>query len=262
MLKFYDHAAAASNGLGVWSGSALDRVMADADAVGMALIQGTAPKVVAVAMAVLGCVVIAVAGDQIPAGILGIGVAMCAALSVATARRTGDASRMRSALRMEMVTAADAWPEMASLGVAEKLRHRTLGRLAGFESAQFRQAVSRAWTTGAFRSVTAATLLMVVVSTAQSGADVSTLVFVALLATGVMGSAERIGPATEEGILAKRADERLAGERFSPWFVLGGGVVLAGVYIGSFLHLPRRRTPASVPECLPIEERRAAAERP
>jgi drug/metabolite transporter (DMT)-like permease len=54
----------------------------------------------------------------------------------------------------------------------------------------------------------------------------------------------------------------LTGERFSPWFLLGGGVVLAGVYIGSFLHLPRRRTPASVPECLPLEERRPAAQRP
>jgi len=52
----------------------------------------------------------------------------------------------------------------------------------------------------------------------------------------------------------------LTGERFSPWFLVGGGVVLAGVYVGSFLHLPRRRTPASVPECLPLEERRAAAQ--
>jgi drug/metabolite transporter (DMT)-like permease len=53
----------------------------------------------------------------------------------------------------------------------------------------------------------------------------------------------------------------LTGERFSPWFLLGGGVVLAGVYIGSFLHLPRRM-PASVPECLPLEEGRAAAQPP
>lgn len=50
----------------------------------------------------------------------------------------------------------------------------------------------------------------------------------------------------------------LIGERFTPWFLLGGGVVLAGVYVGSFLHLPQRRTPASVPECLPLEESRAA----
>jgi drug/metabolite transporter (DMT)-like permease len=55
----------------------------------------------------------------------------------------------------------------------------------------------------------------------------------------------------------------LTGERFTPWFLLGGGVVLAGVYIGSFLHLPRRHTATtSVPECLPIEERAATAEGP
>jgi drug/metabolite transporter (DMT)-like permease len=54
----------------------------------------------------------------------------------------------------------------------------------------------------------------------------------------------------------------LTGERFSPWFLVGGGVVLAGVYIGSFLHLRQRRTPASVPECLPLGEGRSAAQPP
>jgi drug/metabolite transporter (DMT)-like permease len=55
----------------------------------------------------------------------------------------------------------------------------------------------------------------------------------------------------------------LTGERFTPWFLLGGGVVLAGVYIGSFLHPPRRRTATtSVPECLPLEKRAAPAESP
>jgi drug/metabolite transporter (DMT)-like permease len=52
----------------------------------------------------------------------------------------------------------------------------------------------------------------------------------------------------------------LTGERFTPWFLLGGGVVLAGVYIGSFLRLPRRRTATtSVPECLAVEEDTAPA---
>jgi drug/metabolite transporter (DMT)-like permease len=55
----------------------------------------------------------------------------------------------------------------------------------------------------------------------------------------------------------------LTGERFTPWFLLGGGVVLAGVYIGSFLQLPRRRmATTSVPECLPIEESAVTAEGP
>ena len=54
----------------------------------------------------------------------------------------------------------------------------------------------------------------------------------------------------------------LTGERFSPWFVLGGAVVLAGVYIGSFLHLPRRPAQASIPECLALEERSVAGQTP
>lgn len=54
----------------------------------------------------------------------------------------------------------------------------------------------------------------------------------------------------------------LTGERFSPWFVLGGAVVLAGVYIGSFLHLPRRRAQASIPECLALEEPSVAGQTP
>jgi drug/metabolite transporter (DMT)-like permease len=59
----------------------------------------------------------------------------------------------------------------------------------------------------------------------------------------------------------------LTGERFTPWFVLGGGVVLAGVYIGSFLHLPQRRprrrtATSSVPECLALEEQADVASAP
>jgi ATP-binding cassette subfamily C protein CydC len=111
---------------------------------------------------------------------------------------------------MEMVSAADAWPEMASLGVADQLRQRTLRRVATLESGQFRSAARRAWTAGVARYVTAATLLLVVVSTSNSGADVSTLVFVALLATGVMGNAERLGAAAEAGVQANQANGRLA----------------------------------------------------
>jgi ATP-binding cassette subfamily C protein CydC len=209
-LRFYDRAAATSGAHGGWSGQALDRVMADADTVGMALIQATAPKVVASVMAALGCLVIAVAGYPFSAAILGVAVVMAAVLAIATAGRADDASRMRGALRMELVTAADAWPEMASLGVAGHLRLHTLRLVASFEGGQFRQALIRAWTTAVARSVTAATLVIVVVSTSMSGADVSALVFVALLATGVMSNAERLCAAAEAELLAQRADGRLA----------------------------------------------------
>ena len=59
-LAFYDRTAAAPTAHGAWSGQSLDRVMADADTTGMALIQATAPMVVAAAMTAGGCLVIAI----------------------------------------------------------------------------------------------------------------------------------------------------------------------------------------------------------
>jgi hypothetical protein len=61
-LRFYDRAAARPSTHGAWSGQLLDRVMADADAEGMALIQATTPMVTACAMTAGGCLVFALAG--------------------------------------------------------------------------------------------------------------------------------------------------------------------------------------------------------
>jgi drug/metabolite transporter (DMT)-like permease len=47
----------------------------------------------------------------------------------------------------------------------------------------------------------------------------------------------------------------LTGERFSLAFVVGGFVMLAGVYIGAFgVHRPRRSSATSMPECLPVDD--------
>jgi drug/metabolite transporter (DMT)-like permease len=46
----------------------------------------------------------------------------------------------------------------------------------------------------------------------------------------------------------------LLGERVSPSFVVGGALVLAGVYVGAFMKIrPRRSSATSLPECLPID---------
>ena len=51
----------------------------------------------------------------------------------------------------------------------------------------------------------------------------------------------------------------LTGERFSPWFGLGGVVILACVYLGAFLRIrPTRSSASSAPECLPIDACAAA----
>ena len=209
-LRFYDRVAAERGTHRTWSGQSLDRVMADADTTGMALIRATAPMIVAAAMAAGGCLAIMLAGYPLVAVVLAVAAAASAALAIFTARRTDNGSRTRSCLRTELVTAVEAWTEMASLGAADQLAHRTLHRLATFEGQRFQHAMTTARTLATARAVTGGTVLITVALTAAGGATVSTLVFLALLAAGVMVNAERLVAATEAWALARQADERLA----------------------------------------------------
>jgi drug/metabolite transporter (DMT)-like permease len=46
----------------------------------------------------------------------------------------------------------------------------------------------------------------------------------------------------------------LISEQVSAWFLVGGAIALAGVYVGAFLKIrPRRSSATSLPECLPID---------
>ena len=209
-LRFYDHAAADSGTHGAWSGQSLDRVMADADTKGMALIRATAPMIVAAGLTAGGYLAIMLAGYPLVAVVLAVAAAVCAALAIITARRTDDGSHTRSALRTELVTAVGAWTEMASLGAADQLAHRTLRRLATFEVQRFHHGVTTARALGGARAITAAAMLLTVMLVARSGANVATLVFLALLVAGVMVNAERLIAATQARTLARQADKRLA----------------------------------------------------
>jgi ATP-binding cassette subfamily C protein CydC len=209
-LGFYDRAAAEPGTHGIWSGAALDRVMADADTAGMALIQATAPATVAVAATAGGCLVITLTGYPLAAVVLALAAGTCAALAFLNARRVDDGSHSRSALRAELVTAVDAWTEMASLGAADRLAHRTMDRLHAFEDRRYRSAVRTAWALGGARAVAALALLLTLVTVAGRGADVVTLAFLTLVVAGVLGSAERLVAAAESARSAKRADQRLA----------------------------------------------------
>ena len=208
-LRFYDRAAAEPCTHGAWSGQLLDRVMADADTEGMALIQATTPMGTACAMSAGGCLVVALAGYPLTAAIIAVAAVACAALAAASAHQASDPARARGALRAELVTAVAAWPEMASLGAADQLAGRALGRLAAFEGQTFRHAAATARTQGTLRAITAAALLLTVVLAAERGGSVSTLVFLALLAFGVLGSAERLVAAAEARVLARQAAGRL-----------------------------------------------------
>jgi ATP-binding cassette subfamily C protein CydC len=209
-LRFYDLVAAEPGTTRTWSGRSLDRVMADADSRGMALIRATTPMVVAAAMTVGGCLAIVFAGYPLVALVLAVATAACAGLAIIAARRADDGSRARGALRTELVTAVGAWPEMASLGAAEHLAHRTLSRLAAFERRRLDQAAIQARSRGLIRTVTATVLLLTTLSALRTGAEVPPLVFLALLTVGVMANVERLVAAAEAHVFARQAAARLS----------------------------------------------------
>jgi ATP-binding cassette subfamily C protein CydC len=208
-LRFYDRAAE-RDAARTWSGESLDRVMADADTKGMAIMQATAPMVVAGATTAAGSIAIMIAGYPLTATIVAVAAALCAGLAIGSVRHADDASQARSALRTEFVAAVEAWTEMASLGAADQLARRTLQRVDTFEKSRLRQASTRATSVGMTRAVTAATLLLAVVATSSNGAGVATLVFVVLLAAGVMANSERLVAAAEAQVASHQADERLS----------------------------------------------------
>jgi ATP-binding cassette subfamily C protein CydC len=208
-LRFYDRAADTTGTGGAWAGEALDRVLADADTDGMALIQATTPMIVAAAVTTTACLVILLAGYPITALIVALAAALCAGLAARAAPQVDDGGTNRTALRTELVTAVEAWPEMASLGATDELTHRTLRTLTAFEQRRFRHAATQARSTGLARAVSAAALLLAVASAARDGASVSTLVFLELLTVGVMTSAERLVPATQARTIAQQARARL-----------------------------------------------------
>jgi ATP-binding cassette subfamily C protein CydC len=198
-LTVYDRAAQSERP--GWSGQSLDRIMADADTTGMALIQATAPVLVTAVVTAGGCLTIALVGLPVVALVLAAGVIACVLLAVASARRTDDASRTRALLRTELVTAVDAWPEMASLGATDQLVRRTLRRLAAFEESTATTALA----VGGARAVTAVALFLTVVL----ATPVTTLVFVALLVGGVMANAERLISTAGARVKAGQANARL-----------------------------------------------------
>ena len=209
-LAFYDRAAIQPEARGTWSGQSLDRVVADADATGMALIQATAPIVAAAVMTVSGCTAIVIAGFPLTAAIVAACAALCAALAFAAAGRAHDASPARGALRTELVTTSEAWAEMASLGAVGHLAERTLQRLTAFEDSRQRTVSAQAGATAATRAVTAVTLTLTLVSAVRDNATAPALVFLALLTTGVLGYAERLIAAAHARALAQQAAKRLA----------------------------------------------------
>jgi ATP-binding cassette subfamily C protein CydC len=193
---------------GLWSGELLDRGMADADSAGMALIESTAPVAVTAALTI-GAVLAVVASTSLaPAAVLAAGVVGMAVIAHRTPGTTREAEQhTRKALRAELVTAVDAWTELASLGAAEQLAARTTMRLARLDTAREASGRRRHRTTLATGLIGTATLTATVAT--GPAPDAPTFVFVALLALGALAQAEQLAPAAEARATAKAAHRRL-----------------------------------------------------
>jgi ATP-binding cassette subfamily C protein CydC len=193
---------------GLWSGELLDRSMADADSAGMALIESTTPVAVTAALTAGAVLAVAASASVVPAAVLAAGVVLMAV----TAHRAPGIAReaeqyTRKALRAELVTAVDAWTEMASLGAAEQLAARTTARLTRLDTAREASGLRRHRTTLTTGLIGTATLT----ATAATGgaSDAPTFVFGALLSLGVLAQAEQLAPAAEARATAKAAHRRL-----------------------------------------------------
>ncbi|WP_329222221.1 ATP-binding cassette domain-containing protein [Streptomyces sp. NBC_01485] len=195
---------------GLWSGELLDRSMADADSAGMALIESTTPVTVTAVLTVGAVLAVAASTSVVPAAVLAAGVVLIASIAhraPGTAREAEQTTRTRKALRAELVTAVDAWTEMASLGAAEQLAARTTARFTRLDTARETAGRRRHRTKVANGLIGTATLT----ATAATGSapDVPTFVFVALLSLGVLAQAEQLTTAAEARAIAKAAHRRL-----------------------------------------------------
>jgi exopolysaccharide biosynthesis polyprenyl glycosylphosphotransferase len=132
-------------------------------------------------------------------------------------------------LRAEVVTAVDAWAEMASLGAADRLAERTTDRLQGLDAEQrslTAGAARRMLLTGLVTVLTVAGVLLAMFTQSRTP-DTPELVLMALLTAGVLGNADQLAAAGD----ARRDAQRL----------ITGAII--GVALGALLPGPMRLPP-------------------
>jgi ATP-binding cassette subfamily C protein CydC len=235
---------------GLRSGDLLGRSMADAETESMRLMRGISPVVVFIIVGSAGVAATWLASPS--AGVvLGVALLFSAVLTIVSVRSlrsdSAEADRVRS-LRAEAVTAIDAWPEMASLGAVDRLSGRTLDRMGLLTSAQ--RVASKRTSAAAVRFdlLTVATLAVVIASAwLVDHRDVATLVFVALLATGVLGVGAHLGAAADALLRSRQAKgRRLELTEAETDAEIAAGTSVAAVWSGDELRFDGYQLPASV----------------
>ena len=193
-----------------WSGELLDRGVADVDADGMQLIRSSTPFAVSAALTAGGIVALGLAVSPWAAAVLAAGVGLLALL----ASRSGDsaaaeADEARARARAEVVTAIVAWAELVSIGAAGRLAGRTTARLRRMDAARAVAGRRRSGRGILLRLTGLATLAATLACALGRGVDAATLVFAALIGTGVLVQAEGLPAAVEARRAASAARQRL-----------------------------------------------------
>ncbi|MFC4242654.1 ATP-binding cassette domain-containing protein [Gryllotalpicola reticulitermitis] len=211
-LRFFTDAASRPAGRirPLRDGELLDRAMSDTEALSRTLITVTSPIVV---FLVTGAAATAIAVIASPAAgvVLGIAWAVSPLLARARVSRVVADSTVRAQITGELVTALDAWPELASLGAADHLAKRAtvlLDRLESRERRTSRYDERRSLALTLFSAVTLAVIAAAGALVDHAGAANLTLVL--LLGIGTLALPGRLAAALDARADAHRAEKRLA----------------------------------------------------
>lgn len=235
---FEDAAAAPKRAVRLRAGDLLDRAMSDTETESMALIRAMSPVVCFVVVGT-GAVLTAAIESPVTGFALAIVLVVASVLTALDRRTAPDAldDATRSLVRAEAVAAVDAWPEMVSLGAADRLADRTLTRIDALAAAQ-RVARARAARSTLRFSLFATVSLVAVgyVAIVVAHENVPTVVFAALLTSGVLAIGARLGAAAEAMRRASEARARreqllavpLEAEPLAPSVALMGDAATVG----------------------------------
>lgn len=208
---FDDAAAAPAAARSLRDGQALDRAVADADVLSEALIRSVLPFTAIALTAGAGVAAVAVLSG--PAALtFAIGGAVTALSSfMRPGRPGGSAAAERGRARAELVSAAETWPELVSLGGVADLRAATGERLDLLDRAAV--AETRRWSCARSRVAVAGGLTLVALCGVVLGPGprlgLADLTLVLLIGAGVLDLLGGTADAMHAALRARDAARRL-----------------------------------------------------
>ncbi len=211
-LGFFERAADRRAGRvrPVRDGELLDQAMNDTETESMSLITVISPLVSCV---VVGgaCVAVVALASPLAGAALGLAglVSVAVALSGVTARAgKDDEDRARRSVRGELITALDAWPELASLGAADRLVERSSARLTRFAAEQASSRVSASASSARTGAIAVVGLTVAAAGAIADHSGAATVALVLLLGVGLFGLTGRASAAFEARTLVRAARAR------------------------------------------------------